>query len=297
MARENINDLLAFLAVAEEKSFTRAAAKMGVSQSALSHTIRGLEARLGIRLLTRTTRSVSPTEAGERLMQRIGPRLQEVETALADVRELSEKPSGTIRITTSDHAANTILLPRLEKFLPNYPDIHVELVVDYGLTNIVAERYDAGVRFGEQVTKDMVAVRIGPDSSMAAVASPDYFAKHGKPRTPHDLTEHNCINLRMPTRGGLYAWEFEKSGREINVRVDGQLVFNGIEQILHAALGGLGLGYVPEDLAQPYLKQKRLVRVLQDWCPPFPGFYLYYPSRKQHSLAFTLLVDALRYRD
>lgn len=297
MARENINDLLAFLAVAEEKSFTRAAAKMGVSQSALSHTIRGLEARLGIRLLTRTTRSVSATEAGERLMQRIGPRLQEVETALADVRELSEKPSGTIRITTSDHAANTILLPRLEKFLPRYPEVNVELVVDYGLTNIVAERYDAGVRFGEQVTKDMVGVRIGPDTRMAAVATPAYFADHAKPKTPHDLTEHNCINLRMPTRGGLYAWEFEKDGRELNVRVDGQLVFNGIEQVLYAALGGLGLGYVPEDLALSYLTKKRLVRVLEDWCPPFPGFYLYYPSRKQHSLAFTLLVDALRYRD
>jgi DNA-binding transcriptional LysR family regulator len=296
MLRENINDLLAFLAVAQERSFTKAAAKLGISQSALSQTIRAIEARLGVRLLTRTTRSVSPTEAGERLMERIGPRLEEIEAAVADVRELREKPAGTIRITTSDHAANTILLPKLAKFLPKYPDIHVEIIIDYGLTDIVAERYDAGVRFGEQVTKGMVAVRIGPDTSMAAVASPAYFAKHQKPQTPHDLTDHNCINIRMPTHGGLYAWEFEKNGREINVRVDGQLVFNGIEQVLNAALAGLGLAFVPEDLARPYLAKRRLVRVLEGWCPPFPGFYLYYPSRRQHSQAFSLFVEALRYR-
>jgi len=296
MARENINDLQAFLAVAQERSFTNAAAKLGVSQSALSHSIRGLETRLGIRLLTRTTRSVSPTEAGERLMQRIGPRLEEVEAAVADVKELREKPAGTIRITTSDHAANTILLPKLEKFLPQYPDIKVEIVVDYGLTDIVAERYDAGVRYGEQVTKDMVAVRIGADMRMAAVASPAYFAGREKPATPHDLTDHNCINIRLPTHGGLYVWEFERNGRELNVRVDGQLVFNGTEQVLTAALAGLGLAYVPEDLVLSHIAKRRLVRVLDDWCPPFPGFYLYYPSRRQHSQAFTLFVDALRYR-
>lgn len=296
MPRENLNDLLAFLAVAQEKSFTKAAAKLGVSQSALSHTIRGLEARLGIRLLTRTTRSVSPTEAGERLMQRIGPRLDEVEVALADVRELREKPAGTVRITSSDHAANTILLPKLAKFLPKYPDIHVEIIIDYGLTDIVAERYDAGVRYGEQVSKGMIAVRIGPETRMAAVAAPSYFAKRSKPKTPHDLTDHNCINIRLPTHGNLYAWEFEKDGRPLNVRVDGQLVFNGGAQVAQAALSGLGLAYLPEEWVRPHLAKRQLVRVLDDWCPPFSGFYLYYPSRSQHSQAFTLLVDALRYR-
>lgn len=296
MPRENINDLLGFLAVAQEKSFTKAAAKLGVSQSALSQTIRGLEARLGVRLLTRTTRSVSPTEAGERLMERIGPRLEEVESAVADVRELRDKPAGTIRITTSDHAANTILLPKLAKFLPKYPDIRVEIIIDYGLTDIVAERYDAGVRYGEQVSKGMIAVRIGPETRMAAVAAPSYFAKRSKPKTPHDLTDHNCINIRLPTHGNLYAWEFEKDGRPLNVRVDGQLVFNGGAQVAQAALAGLGLAYLPEEWVRPYLTKRQLVRVLDDWCPPFSGFYLYYPSRRQHSQAFSLFVDALRYR-
>lgn len=296
MARENINDLLAFLAVAQEKSFTKAAAKLGVSQSALSQTVRGLEGRLGVRLLTRTTRSVSPTEAGERLMQRIGPRLEEVEAAVADVRELRDKPAGTIRITTSDHAANTILLPKLAKFLPKYPDIHIEIIIDYGLTDIVAERYDAGVRYGEQVSKGMIAVRIGPETRMAAVAAPSYFAKRSKPKTPHDLTDHNCINIRLPTHGNLYAWEFEKDGRPLNVRVDGQLVFNGGAQVAQAALAGLGLAYLPEEWVRPFLAKRQLVRVLDDWCPPFSGFYLYYPSRRQHSQAFTLFVEALRYR-
>ncbi|MGA7676255.1 MAG: LysR family transcriptional regulator [Rhizomicrobium sp.] len=296
MARENLNDFLAFLAVARERSFTRAAAKLGVSQSALSHTISGLEERLGIRLLTRTTRSVSPTEAGERLLQNVGPRFEEIEAEIAALSELREKPSGTIRITTAEHAADTILWPKLAKLLPQYKDIKVEVIIDYGLTDIVAERYDAGVRLGEQVAKDMIAVRIGPDMRMAAVGAPSYFAKRSAPKKPQDLVQHDCINLRLPTYGGLYAWEFEKGGRELKVRVEGQLVFNGLPQILNAALAGFGLAYVPEDLAEPYLAKRRLKRVLEDWCPPFSGYHLYYPSRHQTSPAFTLLVDALRYR-
>lgn len=296
MPRENINDLVAFLAVANERSFTKAAAKLGVSQSALSHTIRGLETRLGIRLLTRTTRSVSLTKAGEQLMLCAAPRIEEIEATIADLKEMREKPAGTIRITTSDHAANMILLPKLAKLLPKHPDIKVEIIIDYGLTDIVAERYDAGVRYGEQVEKDMIAVRIGPDTRMAAVASPAYFSRHKKPATPHDLTEHNCINIRLPTYGGLYAWEFEKGGREVNVRVDGQFIFNGVTQVVNAALSGLGMAYVPEELVSSLIAKRRLVRVLENWCPSFPGFYLYYPSRRQHSQAFALLVDALRYQ-
>jgi len=267
-----------------------------VSQSALSHTIRGLEARLGLRLLTRTTRSVSPTEAGERLLQTVGPRFEEIEAELAALSELREKPAGTIRITTGEHAANVILWPALMKFLPNYPDIKVEITVDYGLTDIVAQRYDAGVRLGEQVAQGMIAVRIGPDMRMAVVGAPSYFAKRSPPKKPQDLTDHDCINLRLPTYGGLYAWEFEKGNRELKVRVGGQLIFNGISQRLNAVLAGFGLAYMPEDVAQPYIAQGRLVRVLEDWCPPFPGYHLYYPSRRQSSPAFALLVDALRYR-
>jgi len=296
MNHQNINDLIAFLAVARERSFTRAAAKLGVSQSALSHTIRGLEERLGLRLLTRTTRSVSPTEAGERLLRNVGPRFEEVEAELEALTELREKPAGTIRITATDSAADTILWPKLAQFLPKYPDIKVEIIVDYGLTDIVAQRYDAGVRSGEQVAKDMIAVRIGPDMRMAVVGAPSYFAKRSPPKKPQELADHNCINLRLPTYGGLYAWEFEKGGRELKVRVDGQLVFNGSAQMLNAALAGFGLAYVPEDLAQPHVTQGRLKRVLEDWCPPFPGYHLYYPSRRQLSPAFALLVDALRYR-
>ena len=296
MPRENVNDLLAFLAVAKERSFTRAAAKLGVSQSALSHTIRGLEARLGLRLLTRTTRSVSPTEAGERLLLSIGPRFDEIEAELAALSELRDKPGGTIRITAGEHAADAILWPALEKLLHDYPDINIEIIVDYGLTDIVAERYDAGVRLGEQVAKDMIAVRIGPDMRMAVVGAPAYFSRRLKPLTPHDLTDHRCINLRLPTYGSLYAWEFEKDGRELKVRVEGQLVFNNIALRLNAALAGLGLACVPEDLVQQHVNQGYLVRVLQDWCPPFPGYHLYYPSRRQSSAAFTVLVDALRYR-
>ena len=294
--RENINDLLAFLAVARERSFTRAAAKLGVSQSALSHTIRGLEARLGLRLLTRTTRSVAPTEAGERLVRNVGPRFEEIETELDALSELRDKPAGTIRITTGEHAADTILWPALAKLLPTFPDIKVELNVELALTDIVTERYDAGVRFGEQVGKDMIAVRIAPDMRMVVVGSPSYFAKRPVPKHPQDLVGHNCINIRLPTYGGLYVWEFEKDGRELKVRVEGQLVLNRLTQIVTATLAGIGLGFLPEDLAAAHVAKGRLRLVLADWCAPFPGYHLYYPSRRQSSPAFALLVDALRYR-
>jgi DNA-binding transcriptional LysR family regulator len=296
MRRENVRDLLAFLAVAKERSFTRAAAKIGVSQSALSHTVRELEARLGLRLLTRTTRSVAPTEAGERLLQTIGPRFDEIDAELAALSALREKPSGMLRITTAAHPAETILWPALARLLPDYPDIHVEVIVDYGLTDIVAERYDAGIRLGEQVAKDMVAVRIGPDMRMAVVGAPSYLARRPKPLRPEDLTAHLCINFRLPTYGGLYVWEFEKGGRVLNVRVEGPLVFNTIGLRLNAALAGFGLAYLPEDQVQVPLADGRLVRVLADWCPPFSGYHLYYPSRRQPTPAFALLVDALRYR-
>jgi DNA-binding transcriptional LysR family regulator len=296
MPRTDLNDIVAFLAVARERSFTRAAAQLGVSQSALSQTLRGLESRLGLRLLTRTTRSVAPTEAGERLLRAAGPRLEEIEGELAALSELRDKPSGTIRITAHDHAIRAVLWPTLEKLLPDYPDIKVEIVIDYGLTDIVAERYDAGVRTGEMVAKDMIAVRIGPDMRTAVVGAPSYFARRPKPKTPQDLTAHRCINLRLPTHGGLYAWEFEKGQRELRVRVEGQLVFNGTDPMLDAALAGAGLAYVPEDTVRPYLADGRLIRVLADWCPPYSGYHLYYPSRRQPTPAFTLLVDALRYR-
>ena len=296
MPRRDLNDLLAFVAVARERSFTRAAAKLGVSQSALSHTIRELEEGLGLRLLTRTTRSVSPTQAGERLLHTVGPRFEEIEVELEALSELREKPAGTIRITAIDYAADTVLWPKLAKFLPAYPDIKVEITIDYGLTDIVAQRYDAGVRGGEQVAKDMIAVRIGPDMRMAVVGAPAYFSKRQEPKTPQDLVGHNCINLRLPTHGGLYAWEFEKGKRELRVRVEGQLVFNTTAQMLDAALAGFGLAYLPEGLAQPHIAKRRLRRVLEDWCPSFPGYHLYYPSRRQSSPAFALLVDALRHR-
>jgi DNA-binding transcriptional LysR family regulator len=296
MPRANINDLAAFVAVARERSFTRAAARLGVSPSALSHTLRGLEERLGVRLLTRTTRSVTPTAAGERLLVSIGPRLDEIESEVEALAELRDKPAGTIRLTATEHAAETIVLPALERILPLYPDIKVEIVIDYGLTDIVAERIDAGIRTGEQVAKDMIAVRIGPDMTMAAAASPAYLARHGKPRTPQQLTEHNCINLRLPTLGGLYAWEFEKGRRELRVRVDGQLVFNSAAPIVSAALAGLGIAFLPDTHLQQHIDSGALVRVLADWCPPFPGYHLYYPSRRQPTAAFSLLVEALRYR-
>jgi DNA-binding transcriptional LysR family regulator len=296
MARENLNDLLAFVAVARERSFTRAAARLGVSQSALSHAMRGLEERLGVRLLTRTTRSVSPTEAGERLLESVGPRFEEIEAELVALSALRQKPAGTIRITTGEHAANTILWPKLAKLLPDYPDIKVEIVIDFGLTDIVAQRYDAGVRYGEQVAKDMVAVRIGPDARMATVAAPSYFAKHPPPKKPQDLIDHQCINLRLPTYGGFYAWEFQKGRRELKVRVDGQLMFNAPRQIVMASLAGFGLAHVPEDMVRDSIAKGKLTRVLSDWCPSFPGYHLYYPSRRQPTPAFALLVGALRYR-
>jgi DNA-binding transcriptional LysR family regulator len=297
MQRGHPDDLLAFLAVAREQSFTKAAAKLGVSQSALSHTMRELEARLGVRLLTRTTRRVAPTEAGERLAQSLGPRFEEIEAELAALSDLRDKPAGTVRITATEYAADAVLLPRLSKLLRDYPDIKVEIAVDYGLTDIVTQRYDAGVRSGEQVAKDMIAVRIGPDMRMAVVGAPSYFKKRPEPKRPQDLISHNCINLRLPTHGGLYAWEFEKAGRELKVRVEGQLTFNTTAQMLNAALSGFGLTYVPEGLVQPHIAKGRFKRVLEDWCPPFSGYHLWYPSRRQSSAAFALVVEALRYRN
>jgi DNA-binding transcriptional LysR family regulator len=267
-----------------------------VSQSALSHTVRALEERLKIRLLTRTTRSVTPTEAGERLIRSIGPHFDEIDAGVAALSALTEKPAGTIRITAGEHPAVAVLWPALEKLLESYPDIHVEIIVDYGLTDIVADRYDAGVRLGEQVAKDMIAVRIGPDFRMAVVGAPAYFEKHPRPKSPHDLTAQTCINLRLPTYGGLYTWEFEKRGRELKVRVDGQLVFNNLALRIQAALAGRGLAFLPEDQVEPYLADGRLVRVLEDWCSPWSGYHLYYPSRRQPTPAFALLVEALRYR-
>jgi len=294
--RRGLNDLIAFVAVARARSFTRAAAQLGVSQSALSHTIRGLEERLGIRLLTRTTRSVSATEVGERLLRTVGPRLEEIAVELAALSELREKPAGTVRITAGEHAAITILWPALERLLPKYPDVKVEVIVESGLTDIAAERYDAGVRLGEQVAKDMIAVRIAPDMRMAVVGSRSYFSRRKRPQTPRDLTAYDCINLRLPTYGGLYAWEFEKNGRELKVHVEGQLVFNNIALRLNAALAGLGLAYLPEDQVQAEISSGRLVRILADWCPPFAGYHLYYPSRRQVSPALSLLAETLRYR-
>jgi DNA-binding transcriptional LysR family regulator len=296
MQRRNLSDLQAFVAVARERSFTKAAAKLSISQSALSHTIRELEERLGVRLLTRTTRSVSPTDAGERMLSTIGPRLEEIETELASLSELREKPAGNIRITAGEHAAESILWPALGRLLPKYPDIKVELVIDYGLTDIVAERYDAGVRLGEQIAKDMIAVRIGPDMRMAVVGAPSCFAKHSRPKRPQDLTEYTCINLRLPTYGGVYAWEFEKNGREVKAHVEGQVTFNNLALRLKAALAGCGLAYLPEDQVRTHISEGRLVRVLADWCPKFSGYHLYYPSRRQTTPAFRVLVDALRYR-
>ncbi len=296
MSRTNLDDISAFLTVAREGSFTRAAAMLGVSQSALSQTVRGLEERMGLRLLTRTTRKVSPTVAGERLIQSVGPRLEEIDAELAQLSALREKPSGTVRISAGEQAAELILLPTVERLLSQYPDIAIEILVDNGLTDIVAERLDAGVRLGEQVAKDMVAVRIGPDVRMAVVGSPGYFEGRDRPRTPHDLTEHNCINLRLPTAGGFYAWEFEQGGRELRVRVEGQLAVNTGALAVKAALAGAGLAFVLEDRIRDDVEAGRLTRVLADWCPPFSGFHLYYPSRRQPTPAFAVVVDALRYR-
>ncbi|WP_137894477.1 LysR family transcriptional regulator [Ramlibacter sp. 2FC] len=296
MSRDNITDVIAFLAIAKERSFTRAAAKIGVSQSALSHTIRGLEERIGVRLLTRTTRSVSPTEAGERLLQTVAPRFEEIESELAAVIELGEKPAGTIRITATDYSVDTVIWPRLAKILPKYPDLKVEVHSDYGLVDIVAQRYDMGVRWGDQVAKDMIAVRIAPDVRMVIVGAPSYIGKRQPVREPQDLLRHNCINLRMTSSGGVLAWELKKGDREVPVKVDGQSTFNGVYQMLNAAVAGCGLAFIPEDLAQPYVAAGQLQYVLEDWFPTFPGFHIYYPSRRQSSRALALVVDSLRYR-
>ncbi|CAI0717653.1 LysR family transcriptional regulator [Serratia entomophila] len=296
MLKENFSDLIAFLMVARERSFTKAAAKLGVSQSALSHAIRGLEERLALRLLTRTTRSVAPTEAGERLVNSIGPHFAQIENELDALSEMRDRPAGNIRLTAGEHAVDSVLWPVLRSFLADYPDINVEITVDNTLTDIVAGRFDAGIRLGEQVAKDMVAVRIGPQMRMVPIASPAYFAQFGVPNGPQDLQNHRCINMRLPTMGGLYAWEFERDGREIKVRVDGQLTFNSLRQRIDAALFGLGIAFVPEDTVTQELASGRLRKVLEEWCPAFPGYYLYYPSRRQHTTAFALLVDALRYR-
>ncbi|OYR32415.1 LysR family transcriptional regulator [Brucella lupini] len=293
---ENFNDLAAFAAVARERSFTRAAAKLRVSPSALSQTLRNLEERLGLRLLTRTTRSVAPTEAGERLLRSIASRFDEIEEELAALSELRDKPAGTVRITAGEHPAISVLQPALKRFLPDHPDINVEIIIDSGLTDIVTEGYDAGVRMGEQVAKDMIAVPIGPEMRMAVVGSPAYFEQRPVPQTPHDMTAHNCITIRLPTYGGLFPWRFVKDGHDLKVRGEGQLVFNSMGMRLPSALDGLGLAYMPEDQALPYIADGRLVRVLEDWCPPFPGYHLYYPSRRQQSPALALLIDVLRYR-
>ncbi|EOY4468553.1 LysR family transcriptional regulator [Enterobacter hormaechei] len=295
MLKDNFNDLLSFMVVARERSFTRAAAQLGVSQSALSHAMRNLETRLEFRLLTRTTRSVAPTEAGEQLLMRLSPHLLEIEKELTALRDTRDRPAGNIRLTAGEHAMSAVLWPVLKPFMAQYPDINVEVTVDNGLTDIVDGRFDAGVRLGEQVAKDMIAVRIAPDMRMAVVGSAEYLQRFGVPETPEQLDQHRCINMRLPTRGGLYAWEFERDGRELRVRVDGQLILNSLPQRIDAAENGLGLAYVPEDAVQDALAESRLVRVLEAWCPAFTGYHLYYPSRRQHTTAFALLIAALRH--
>ncbi|WP_423193350.1 LysR family transcriptional regulator [Cupriavidus sp. H18C2] len=296
MPRHNLNDLLALVTVARERSFTRAAARLDVTQSALSHTIRNLEARLGVRLLTRTTRSVSTTDAGERLIRSIGPKFDEIEADLSAVAELGERPAGTIRITSVDHPIDAIIWPRLAKVLPQYPDLNVELTVDYGLTNIVGERYDIGVRFGDQIEKDMIAVRISPDVKMAIAASPAYFKGRDKPMAPRDLLSHRCINLRLSTSGGLYAWELAKGSKKVQARVEGQVVCNSVNQMLNAALDGFGLVFLPLPVIQPYADKGKLVKVMEDWCPTFPGYHAFYPSRRQSSRALKIVIDAIRHK-
>jgi len=295
MARENFNDLQAFVTVARERSFTRAAAQMGLSQSALSHTVRALEERLGVRLLTRTTRSVSMTEAGERLYDTVAPRMQEIELEIAALAEYRDHPAGTIRITTAEHAANFFIWPKLSALLPAYPDLKVELTVDYGLADIVAQRYDIGVRLGGQVARDMIAVPISPPQRMAVIAAPSYFSTHTAPVQPADLAAQNCIGLRLPTHGGLLAWDLDKDGQEQKVRVDGQWTFNGSTAVLRAALAGAGLAYLPENMVLEHVQAGRLVRVMEDWCDVFDGYYAYYPSRRQSSTAMRVVIDALRY--
>lgn len=296
MKRDELGDLVAFLTVGEERSFTRAAARLGTSQSSLSHTVRRLEERMGVRLLTRTTRNVVPTDAGEQLMETLRPAFNDIRSRLDALSAMRQQPGGTIRITSSRHAAETILMPAVKRLMAEYREVSVEISIDQRFVDLVTERYDAGVRLGESIEKDMIAVRIGPDLRMVVAGSPDYFARYPRPQTPHDLTGHNCINLRLPTLGGLYAWEFERDGRPLNVRVEGQFVSNDVPMIIDAALGGLGLACLPDDHLGPLVKSGRLVPVLEDWCPPFPGFHLYYPSRRLESPAFALLVEALRFR-
>jgi DNA-binding transcriptional LysR family regulator len=296
MRRENVNDYLAFIAVAREQSFTKAAAQLGVSQSALSYTVRTLEARLGLRLLTRTTRSVSVTEAGERLLNSIGPHFDQIESEITALSGMRDKPAGTVRITTVEHAAETILWPKLTPLLLDYPDINIEIISEYGLKDIVADRYDAGVRLGEQVDKDMISVPLARNFCFAVVGAPSYFEGRQLPLTPHDLTEHSCIKLRLPTHGGFYLWEFDKDGRELKVRIEGRAAFSTVSMMRRAALDGLGLAYLPEDQVEGAIDEGRLVRVLADWSPPRPAYHLYYPTRRQHSPVFALVLQALRYR-
>jgi DNA-binding transcriptional LysR family regulator len=297
MPKENLNDLQAFVAVARERSFTRAAAQLGISRSALSHAMLALEARLGVRLLTRTTRSVSTTEAGTRLLNTVAPRLDEIELELGSLSAMRDKPAGTVRITAHDHAIVTALWPRLLPMMQAYPDIQIEFSVDYGFTDIAAQRFDAGVRQGDEVDKDMIAVRIAPELRMAVVGAPAYLASRPIPVTPDDLTKHRCVNLRLPTHGGLYAWEFERGDQQINVRVEGQTVFNNTFLMLQAALDGMGLAYVPRDVAQPHIAEGRLVPVLEDWCPVFPGYHLYYAGRRQLPPALALVIETLRWQE
>lgn len=296
MSRENLSDLQVFLAVARERSFTRAAARLGVSQSALSHTIKLLEARLGVRLLSRTTRAVTPTEAGTKLIEGIGTHFDHIEMAVDALNALREKPAGTIRIAASDHAIRHVLWPKLRTFLPQYPDIKVEVILDNGLTDIVTERYDAGVRIGGLVAKDMISMRIAPDLRLAVTGTPSYFEKHGTPEHPKDLVGHHCINFRLTGSGALYAWEFEDLGKELRIRVDGQLAFNNTFDVLEATLDGFGLSYIPEEITAPLIAEGRLVRVLEPYSPAWDGYHLYYASRRQASPAFAALVEALRYR-
>lgn len=296
MKRDELGDLAAFLTVAEERSFTRAAAQLGTSQSALSHTVRRLEERMGVRLLMRTTRTVTVTEAGEQLVDALRPAFSDIEDRVSSVSAMRQKPGGTIRITSSRYAAEVILMPVVKKLMTDYPDINIEVSIEQRLVDLVAERYDAGIRLGERVEKDMIAVKIGPELRMLVAGSPEYFKRHPEPLTPHDLTRHRCINLRLPTLGGLYAWEFERDGRPLNVRVDGQFICNDVPMIIDAALDGLGLVCLPDDHIRPLVEAGQLTSVLEEWCPPFPGYHLYYPSRRLASPAFGLLVDALRYR-
>lgn len=295
MLRDNFNDLFYLIVVARERSFTRAAAKLGVSQSALSHAIRGLEERLAVRLLTRTTRSVAPTEAGEMLINNISPRFDDIEQELISLTDMRERVAGNIRLTLGEHALHYAIWPALQPWLQQYPDVNVELSIDNSLADIVSGRFDAGVRLGEQVARDMVAVRVGPDWRMVVVGSPDYFARSGVPKTPHELQNHNCINMRLPTLGGLYAWEFSRDGQQLRVRVEGQLTFNNLSSRLEAAMAGMGLALVPEDTVETVVSEGKLVKVLEEWCEPFPGYFLYYPSRRQHTAAFARLIEALRY--